>query len=406
MTALPKDIDDLYKARGADAVRDAINNAPPIEAAQRPNSALPPWEDALALASAPPPLPPELIKGLLHQGAKLVLGGASKSNKTWSLLDMAVSVATGSEWWNLETVQGRVLYLNLEIAAPFFARRIKTVAEAKGVELQRGQFTVWNLRGHSCDIGALSTRILPDIKAGAFSLVILDPIYKCLGDRDENKAGEIASLLNQIEHIAVESGAAVAFGAHYSKGNQSAKESIDRIGGSGVFARDPDAILTLTAHTEEDAFTCEPTLRNHAPHDPFVLRWKWPLMRRDDNLDPAALKKPQSRTAKPTPLPEQVLALFRDCTDTPRNGLMTAVELRAVFRAKGWEDSAAPALRDTLEGQGLLKVWHGPHNQKLSGLPPVVAAYESQLANAGTLMEQAALPVSKPKQPHGRRRRK
>ena len=262
------------------------------------NPSLPPWEDALDLAITPPPLPPELIKGVLHQGAKLVLGGASKSNKTWSLLDMAVSVASGSEWWNLETVQGRVLYLNLEIAAPFFARRIKTVAEAKGVELQRGQFTVWNLRGHSCDIGALSTRILPDIKAGAFSLVILDPIYKCLGGRDENKAGEIASLLNQIEHIAVESGAAVAFGAHYSKGNQSAKESIDRIGGSGVFARDPDAILTLTKHEEEDAFTCEPTLRNHAPHDPFVLRWKWPLMRRDDTLDPAKLK-PQRTGREP-----------------------------------------------------------------------------------------------------------
>jgi len=154
--------------------------------------------------------------------------------------------------------------------------------------------TVWNLRGHSCDIGILSTRILPDITAGAFSLVLLDPIYKCLGGRDENKAGEIATLLNQIEHIAVESGAAVAFGAHYSKGNQSGKDSIDRIGGSGVFARDPDAILTLTKHEEEGAFTCEPTLRNHAPHDPFVLRWKWPLMRRDASLDPARLKKPKT----------------------------------------------------------------------------------------------------------------
>ncbi len=262
---------------------------------------LPPWVDAFDLVTAPPPLPPELIKGILHQGAKLVLGGASKSNKTWSLLDMGVSVATGSPWWEMETVKGRVLYLNLEIAAPFIARRIKTVVEAKGVELQRGQFTIWNLRGHSCDITTLSTRILPDIKAGAFSLVILDPIYKCLGDRDENKAGEIASLLNQIEHIAVESDAAVAFGAHYSKGNQSDKNSIDRIGGSGVFARDPDAILPLTKHEEESAFACEPALRNHPPHDPFVLRWKYPLMRRDDSLDPTKLKRPKAgREAKYT----------------------------------------------------------------------------------------------------------
>jgi hypothetical protein len=243
------------------------------------------------LVTEPPPLPPELITGILHQGAKLVLGGSSKSNKTWSLLDMAISVATGSDWWELPTARGRVLYLNLEIAEPFIARRIHAVVKAKGIQIPRDALLTWNLRGHSCDIEELSTRILPLIVKGAFSLVVFDPIYKLLGARDENRAGEIASLLNHIEHIAVESGAAIAFGAHYSKGNQALKESIDRIGGSGVFARDPDAILTLTKHEENDAFTCEPVLRNHAPHAPFVLRWQWPLMVRDSSLDPTKLKK-------------------------------------------------------------------------------------------------------------------
>jgi len=39
----------------------------------------------------------------------------------------------------------------------------------------------------------------------------------------------------------VKTGAAVGFGAHYSKGNQAGKEAIDRVSGSGVFARDPIA---------------------------------------------------------------------------------------------------------------------------------------------------------------------
>lgn len=258
---------------------------------ERPRPNLPVWRDGLDLACNKPPLPAELVQGILHRGAKLVLGGSSKSNKTWSLLDMALSVAGGHPWWGMPTVRGRVLYLNLEIADAFFARRIHAVLEAKDAGIEPGDLTVWGLRGHTCDIGYLTDQILPEIKAGNFSLIILDPIYKCLGDRDENKAGEIASLLNQIERIAVESNAAVAFGAHYSKGNQSAKESIDRIGGSGVFARDPDAILTLTKHEEDDAFTCEPILRNHPPCAPFVLRWEWPLMRRDDTLDPMALKQ-------------------------------------------------------------------------------------------------------------------
>jgi len=68
---------------------------------------------------------------------------------------------------------------------------------------------------------------------------------------------------------------------------------MDRIGGSGVFARDPDTILTLTRHQEDNAFTVEPILRNHPPISPFVIRWDFPLMKRDDDLDPGKLKQPK-----------------------------------------------------------------------------------------------------------------
>jgi len=50
-----------------------------------------------------PPRPPELIAGLLHQGSKLIIGGTSKGRKTFSLIDMAISVATGVTWWGMPT---------------------------------------------------------------------------------------------------------------------------------------------------------------------------------------------------------------------------------------------------------------------------------------------------------------
>ena len=56
----------------------------------------------------------------MHKASKLILGGSSKSYKTWALTDLAVSVATGTPWLNLPTCQGKVLYVNLEIQAPFF----------------------------------------------------------------------------------------------------------------------------------------------------------------------------------------------------------------------------------------------------------------------------------------------
>jgi hypothetical protein len=66
---------------------------------------------------------------------------------------------------------------------------------------------------------------------------------------------------------------------------------MDRIGGSGVFARDPDAILTMTPHALEEHFTIEATLRNFAPQDPFVVKWEWPLFHRDNAIDPKELKQ-------------------------------------------------------------------------------------------------------------------
>ena len=58
------------------------------------------------------PAPPQIINGVLHQGGKMILGGTSKSNKSWSLMDLALSIASGEKWWGHPTTKGNVLYLN------------------------------------------------------------------------------------------------------------------------------------------------------------------------------------------------------------------------------------------------------------------------------------------------------
>jgi hypothetical protein len=242
------------------------------------------------LGSNQPALPNELVKGIVHQGSKLVVGGTSKGRKTMALIDLAVSVATGSSWWGFPCIQGPVCYINFEIQDPFFAHRTHVVCEAKKVGLPHDQFMVWNLRGHGEGLENLTHDLMAVLRHKHFVLIIFDPIYKGLGSRDENKAGDVASMMNELEKIAVKTRAAVAFGAHYSKGNQALKESVDRIGGSGVFARDPDSILTMTAHEEPEAFTVDATLRNFAPLAPFVVQFEWPLFRQMVDADPEQLK--------------------------------------------------------------------------------------------------------------------
>jgi hypothetical protein len=139
----------------------------------------------------------------------------------------------------------------------------------------------------------LIPKILGRIRDTGYALILIDPIYKGLGGRNENDAGDIASLLNEVEQLAAKSGAAVVFGAHFSKGNQAAKESIDRIGGSGVFARDPDVILTMTPHADEDAHVIDLTLRALPPVKPFVVRWNASIFSPDHDASPEHLKPAQ-----------------------------------------------------------------------------------------------------------------
>lgn len=296
MIGLAKDLDISAKNMSNDAVSTLFNTSRRLEslseiAGGSNGHGLPVLVDVPSrFGTEMPPEPSQIIRRILHQGSKLVVGGTSKGRKTFALIDMAISVATGTDWWGFHCKKGAVCYVNFEIQDYFFFARAETICQKKQVELPPGQLLGWNLRGHAQAIEGIMDDILLTLSTRQFALVIIDPVYKGLGARDENKAGDVASLCNELEVIAVKTGAAVAFGAHYSKGNQAMKESVDRIGGSGVFARDPDSILTMTPHDELDAFTVEATLRNFAPISPFVVRWDWPLFLRDDDLNPENLK--------------------------------------------------------------------------------------------------------------------
>ena len=350
---------------------------PQVDDKGRPVRPLPEIEDGAGLVAQEIALPPVLIDGLLHLGSKMVIGGGSKSFKTWTLLDLAISVATGENWWGKTTQPGRVLYVNLELARPHFALRLKTVLAKRGLVLKPGEANVWNLRGYGADLTLLKPRMLDKINCGEYSLIILDPIYKCLGNRDENKAGDIATLMNELEALAVESGAAVAFGAHFSKGNQSGKDSIDRIGGSGVFARDPDAILVMTRHEQDDAYVIESTLRNFPPLQPFCVRWEYPLMVPAPELNPESLKQSSGRGPR-VPTDEEFLGFFVPDwpPNDPRFALLSHSELTMQFKARKFDKDSLKACRDGLEAKRKVGVIRGlPHNEVLTGLPGAVKAY-------------------------------
>ena len=62
---------------------------------------------------------------------------------------------------------------------------------------------------------------------------------------DENSAEQMSHFCNQFDKVCNELGTAVIYCHHHSKGGQGDKRSMDRASGSGVFARDPDALLDM-----------------------------------------------------------------------------------------------------------------------------------------------------------------
>ena len=250
-------------------------------------------EQLFAVAVPPPPL---IIEGILHQGCKMILGGTSKSNKSWCLLDLAISVASGQPWWGRQTAKVPVVYINFELHVWAVAQRINALGAARPDCKELGKtLHVWNLRGHNADLTLLRPKLEEQLAKHQFGLIILDPAYKVLGNRDENANGDIAGLMNELEAMAQKTGAAVVVAHHFAKGDSTAKSAMDRMSGAGAWARDPDSIMVLTPHEEPDAFTVTSILRNLPQLPEFVVSWDYPLMRVASDLNPDALRRPQSK---------------------------------------------------------------------------------------------------------------
>jgi hypothetical protein len=291
-----KDANDWLKSAGREALQTGVAMARPIPKAKAEE----PAEEVPAglvikcyseLQTTPMAVPPQVIDGVLYKAGKMIVGGTSKGRKTWSLMDLAAAVATGGKWWDFQTNLGNALYINFELQEFNFRQRMEAILKARKVK-DASRLHVLNLRGQAADMTVLRPILERAIEQRDFSLLIFDPIYKLLGNRSENDASEMADLMNEFEALAVQSTAATIFAHHFSKGAQGSKFAIDRMSGSGVLARDPDAIAILSEHQEEDAYICETILRAFPALPPFGLRWDFPQLKPCADLDVEGIRQP------------------------------------------------------------------------------------------------------------------
>ena len=248
-----------------------------------------------------PPLKEELIPGVLRVGHKMLLAGPSKAGKSFLLINLAISIAEGADWLGMKCKQGKVCYINLELDRASCLHRFREIYEKRGLDPRNlEKITIWNLRGKAASMDRLAPILIHRFKDKQYEAVIIDPIYKVITG-DENNATEMSKFCSYFDRVATEMEVSVIYCHHHSKGASGKySNSADRSSGSGVFARDPDAILDLREvnvdglmdkYRDDHPGACEVltgwevsgTLREFAPLPVKRVWFDYPLHVSDDN---------------------------------------------------------------------------------------------------------------------------
>jgi len=154
----------------------------------------------------------------------------------------------------------------------------------------------------------------------------------------------------------VEQEVSVVIGAHYRKGGPGDGKAMERISGSGVLQRDPDAILTMTNlddqvdedDNERECCRIDPVLRNFPPQAPFGLYWQCPVFKHGEWIN---LEKVKGRGAAAQQFfADDLRGMFA------KDGAFTYTEgWKKVVEKLGCGEATAKKLVKKAEDKGIIK---------------------------------------------------
>jgi RecA-family ATPase len=257
----------------------------------------------------------EIIKGLFEKGDVLSLSAPSKARKTYTLINFSLCLLTGTPWMDLEVPKKRkVMYINFELKKESFVRRMHNIINSEFTDFDKEllkNFTVISLRGLGLSVETIVRNVRNKIFEDDYDIVIFDPLYKMLisdvkKSIDENSTSDMEYLISLLNTLCKE-GPAVMWDSHYTKSQGGSYRAMDRMAGSGVQAREPDCIMTMSEIEEKEGedpditpinYKLEFTIRDFAPKDPIGLRWEYPVYRTDISLAGAKIKGSSGRKCK------------------------------------------------------------------------------------------------------------
>ena len=316
-----------------------------------------------------PEMRPVIIDGYLRTGETMNIIAAPKTGKSWLVTQLAVCVASGTEWFGHTCAAGRVLIIDNELHEETSANRIPLVVEAMrklnpGLPNVDDMIDVWNLRGKWKSIADLAAW-LPRFREAAYRVIIIDAFYRALPkDTDENDNGSIAGIYNMIDSFAKRVGCSFILIHHTSKGNQSQKSVTDVGAGAGSQSRAADTHLILREHRDEGYLVLEAVVRSFPRQDPIVLQKAFPLMLPDYARNPEDLAgKSEVGVRKDDPPPGDIAKRLAELVD-PVHPQPKGVFVDLVKTSYSIMEKTARLAVDTAIADGLILCGRLPNQPK------------------------------------------
>jgi hypothetical protein len=253
------------------------------------------------LSDASSALPDVLIEGVQYLTRRMLMTGASKSRKTFLCIQMAFCSSKGLPLFGrFPCTKVGVTFANLELLEATVKLRVEAIAKALEYTGDINEnFKLLSVSDYQDKIGNdFSEFLAVQATDDQSSLICIDPMWRLLGDRDENSNTEIGQVLKPFARFSREAKASVNGVHHFAKGTAALKEAIDRASGAGAWARDAATLLILTRHREVDAYILDIISNDFPPIDPFVVRFVYPIFVLAPDLDPHDIKPAPSAKGK------------------------------------------------------------------------------------------------------------
>ena len=149
--------------------------------------------DAAYFEDNPPPAAPTIVEGLFKASTRVGVVAETRARKTFFAMQLAMSVAAGTEFVGYQCRRKRTLYANLELPADDCHKRFVGMRESLGI--QHGQLREWLFIGNYEGVDFLPdgndgvspgwAGILREAEKRKVEFVIVDPYYMLTGDEND-----------------------------------------------------------------------------------------------------------------------------------------------------------------------------------------------------------------------------